>query len=57
MAIRFEEKGGVYYNNEDKINKEKVAVTDIAKYVAEQTLSQYEEEFEVNLNYISTKLH
>jgi len=47
MAIRFEEKGGVYYNNDDKINNEKVAVTDIAQYVAERTLSQYEEEFEV----------
>jgi len=50
MAIRFEEKGGVYYNNDDKINHEKVAVADIAQYVAERTLSQYEEEFEVTFN-------
>jgi len=49
MAIRFEEKGGVYYNNADKINNKKVAVADIAQYVAERTMSQYEEEFEVRL--------
>ena len=47
IAIRFEEKGGVYYNNDDKINNEKVAVADITQYVAERTMSQYEEEFEV----------
>ena len=47
MAIRFEEKGGVYYNNDDKINNKKVAVSDIAHYVAGRTLSQYEQEFEV----------
>ena len=47
IAIRFEEKGGVYYNNEEKINNEKVAVADIAQYVAERTMSQYEEEFQV----------
>jgi len=57
MAIRFEEKGGVYYNNDDKINHEKVAVADMAQYVAERTLSQYEEEFEVIcFKYISTTL-
>ena len=57
MAIRFEEKGGVYYNNDDKINNEKVAVGDIAQYVAQKTLSQYEEEFEVIcFKYISTTL-
>jgi len=49
MAIRFEEKGGVYYNNDDKINNEKVAVANIAQYVVERTLCQYEEEFEVIL--------
>ena len=47
IAIRFEEKGGIYYNNEEKINNEKVAVADITQYVAERTMSQYEEEFEV----------
>ena len=47
IAIQFEEKGGVYYNNEKKINNEKVAVADIAQFVVERTLSQYEEEFEV----------
>ena len=51
MAIRFEEKGGVYYNNDDKINNEKVAVADIAQYVAERTLSQYENEFEVSITH------
>ena len=52
MAIRFEEKGGVYYNNDDKINNEKVAVANIAQYVAERTLSQYEEEFEVIISFV-----
>ena len=47
IAIRFEEKGGVYYNNDEKINNEKVAVAGIAQYVAERTMSQYEEEFQV----------
>jgi len=50
MAIRFEEKGGVYYNNDDKINNEKVVVADIAQYVAGRTLFQYEDEFEVTFN-------
>jgi len=49
IAIRCEEKGGIYYNNEEKINNEKVAVADIAQYVAERTMSQYEEEFEVTV--------
>jgi len=47
IAIRFEEKGGIYYNNDEKINNEKVPVADIAQYVAERTISQYEEEFQV----------
>jgi len=47
IAIRCEEKGGIYYNNEEKINNEKVAVADIAQFVAQRTMSQYEEEFEV----------
>jgi len=47
IAIRFEEKGGIYYNNEEKINNEKVAVADIAQYVAGRAISHYEEEFEV----------
>jgi len=49
MAIRFEAKGGVYYNNDEKINNEKVAVANIAQYVAERTMSQYEDEFEVSI--------
>jgi len=51
MAIRFEEKGGVYYNHDDKINNEKVAVADIAQYVAERTMSQYKKEFEVSITH------
>ncbi|XP_052764461.1 receptor-type tyrosine-protein phosphatase alpha-like isoform X2 [Mya arenaria] len=45
-AITFEEKGGIYYNNADKINKQKVAVNNLTKYVIEKTDIDIEEEFE-----------
>ncbi|XP_052762057.1 tyrosine-protein phosphatase non-receptor type 20-like [Mya arenaria] len=45
-AIEFEEKGGIYYNNADKINKQKVAVNSLMKYVIEKTDIVVEEEFE-----------
>ncbi|WAR28039.1 PTPRT-like protein [Mya arenaria] len=45
-AITFEEKGGIYYNNADKINNQKVAVNNLTKYVIEKTDIIIEEEFE-----------
>ncbi|WAR17001.1 LAR-like protein [Mya arenaria] len=45
-AITFEEKGGIYYNNADKINNQKIAVNNLTKYVIEKTVIDIEEEFE-----------
>ncbi|WAR17062.1 PTPRT-like protein, partial [Mya arenaria] len=45
-AIIFEEKGGIYYNNADKINNQKVAVNNLTKFVIEKTDIDIEEEFE-----------
>ncbi|WAR17985.1 PTPRS-like protein [Mya arenaria] len=46
IAIRFEENGGVYYNNSYEVNKTKVKVEELPAYVAGKTKSSYEEEFE-----------
>ncbi|XP_052762038.1 delta-like protein D [Mya arenaria] len=46
IAVKFEEKGGIYCNNADTINKQKVAVNSFTKYVIEKTDIDIEEEFE-----------
>ncbi|XP_052765394.1 receptor-type tyrosine-protein phosphatase mu-like isoform X3 [Mya arenaria] len=46
IAAKFEEKGGLYYNNADKINKQKIAVDNLTTYVIEKTDIDMEEEFE-----------
>ncbi|XP_052762444.1 receptor-type tyrosine-protein phosphatase mu-like isoform X2 [Mya arenaria] len=46
IAIRFEENGGVYYNNANKVNKTKVKVEELPAYVTAKTKNSYEEEFE-----------
>ncbi|XP_052762555.1 receptor-type tyrosine-protein phosphatase F-like isoform X2 [Mya arenaria] len=46
IATKFEEKGGLYYNNADKINKQKVAIGNLTTYVVEKTDIDMEEEFE-----------
>ncbi|WAR16991.1 PTPRT-like protein, partial [Mya arenaria] len=46
IAVKFEEKGGTYCNNVDTINKQKVAVNSLTKYVIEKTDTDIEEEFE-----------
>ncbi|WAR17897.1 PTPRF-like protein [Mya arenaria] len=44
-VIRFEEDGGVYYNNANEVNKTKVKVEEFPAYVTEKTNCSYEEEF------------
>ncbi|XP_052762310.1 receptor-type tyrosine-protein phosphatase epsilon-like [Mya arenaria] len=45
IAIRFEEDGGVYYNNANEVNKTKVNVEALHAYVNEKTKRSFEEEF------------
>ncbi|XP_052762045.1 tyrosine-protein phosphatase non-receptor type 7-like [Mya arenaria] len=45
-AIKFEEKSGIYYNNADKINNQKVVVNNLTKYVIGMNDIDIEEEFE-----------
>ncbi|XP_052762445.1 multiple epidermal growth factor-like domains protein 10 [Mya arenaria] len=45
-AIRFEEDGGVYYNNANEVNKTKVQVEELPAYVTTKTKNSHEEEFE-----------
>ncbi|XP_052762052.1 receptor-type tyrosine-protein phosphatase epsilon-like [Mya arenaria] len=44
--MKFEEKGAKYYNNADTMNKQKVAVFSLTKYLIEKTDIDIEEEFE-----------
>ncbi|KAH3711588.1 hypothetical protein DPMN_071259 [Dreissena polymorpha] len=44
-AIRFEENGGVYYNNDDKIKNLKIQNTELIKLVSSKTMDYYEAEF------------
>ncbi|XP_052762438.1 receptor-type tyrosine-protein phosphatase mu-like isoform X3 [Mya arenaria] len=46
IAIRFEENGGVYYNNSNEVNKTKVKVDELSAYFKAKIKSSYEEEFE-----------
>ncbi|WAR16764.1 PTP10-like protein [Mya arenaria] len=48
IAIRFEEKGGIYYNNTETVSRDKIRIDTLAKYVGEKQEHEYEEEFEVN---------
>ncbi|XP_052221304.1 receptor-type tyrosine-protein phosphatase T-like [Dreissena polymorpha] len=45
-AIRFEEHGGVYYNSANEIQKGKVRVCDLPKFIANKDTTFFEEEFE-----------
>ncbi|XP_052762041.1 receptor-type tyrosine-protein phosphatase mu-like [Mya arenaria] len=45
-ATKFEEKGGIYYNNAEKINNRKVAVDNLSNHMMEKTDIETEEEFE-----------
>ncbi|XP_052762428.1 receptor-type tyrosine-protein phosphatase mu-like isoform X2 [Mya arenaria] len=45
-AIRFEENGGVYYNNANEVNKIKVKVEELPAYVTAKTKCSYVDEFE-----------
>ncbi|KAH3741128.1 hypothetical protein DPMN_047847 [Dreissena polymorpha] len=45
-AVRFEENGGVYYNNHDKVRNLKIAVTVLKKFVLSRNNSYYKAEFE-----------
>ncbi|WAR16904.1 PTN3-like protein, partial [Mya arenaria] len=46
IAIQFEEKGGIYYNNTEKISKDKIRIATLTKYVEEKQENEYAEEFE-----------
>ena len=49
-AVRFEENGGVYYNNHDKVRNLKIAVTELKKFVLSRNNSYSKAEFEVLTN-------
>ncbi|XP_052249639.1 receptor-type tyrosine-protein phosphatase alpha-like [Dreissena polymorpha] len=44
-AIKFEENGGVYYNNDDKMKNLKKTITELIKLVSSNTMDYYEAEF------------
>ncbi|XP_052765780.1 uncharacterized protein LOC128207025 isoform X2 [Mya arenaria] len=46
IAIQFEEKGGIYYNNSEKVSKDKIRIATLTKYVEEKQENEYVEEFE-----------